>query len=199
VVALSVGFDRATYTPGDTVTITVIDEQYAGAMEISGVAPVLVLKDSDGAVLASWTTIPAVAGLPGQFRVTYVLPGTVKLGTITAVYTDPLMVLRTAQAQATVVAAVLANVTDLKPVPEVFSASTTFTAFVQPAGAVADRITITIYDLTGRKVDTLTGTNTASVAWTGANLRNGAYIYVAEVRGPAGRVWAFEGFVYIKR
>ncbi len=198
VVALSVAFDRATYNPGDTVTITVTDEQYAGANEIAGPAKPLLLKDKDGVELASWNTIPAVAGQPGKFRVSYVLPATVKLGTITAVYTDPLIATRTAQAQATVVAAVLSNVTDVKPVPEVFSTSTAFTAFVQPAGAVADKITVTVYDLTGRKVATLTGTNTASVTWADGTLRNGAYIYVAEVQG-AGKVWTFKGFVYIKR
>ncbi|MCR4392649.1 MAG: T9SS type A sorting domain-containing protein, partial [Candidatus Acetothermia bacterium] len=200
VVALSVAFDRTTYYPGDTVTITVTDEQYAGAGRIVGEAKVLVLKDKDGAELASWTEIPEVAGQAGKFRVTYVLPEAVKLGTITAVYTDPIIATRTAQASATVAAAALTNVTGISITPNPFATSTTFAIVAQPTGAVADKLTITIYDLTGHKVGEVSGTNTGSVTWTGGTLRNGAYIYVAVVEGGSpSRVWTFRGFVYIKR
>ncbi len=198
-VALSVAFDRANYNPGDTVTITVTDEQYAGAMEIAGAAKPLILKKADGTELASWTQIPAVSGQPGKFRVSYVLPANVT-GTITAVYTDPLIATRTAQAQATVAAPVLTSVSDVKPVPEVFSTSTAFTVYAQPAGAVPNKVTIAVYDLTGRNVATLTGTNTTTVSWNGGTLRNGAYIYVWTVEGgnPV-QTWTDKGFVYIKR
>ncbi len=199
VVALSVAFDRANYNPGDTVTITVTDEQYAGASEIAGAAKPLILKKADGTELASWTQIPAVAGDPGKFRVSYVLPADVT-GTIIAVYTDPLIATRTAQAQATVAAPVLTGVSDVKPVPEVFSTSTAFTVYAQPAGAVPSRVTIEVYDLTGRKVATLTGTNTTTVSWNGGTLRNGAYIYVWAVEGGNPiQTWTGKGFVYIKR
>ncbi len=197
VVALSVAFDRSTYYPGDTVTITVTDEQYSGAAEIVG-TNVLVLLDKDGGVIASWNRLEALAGQPGKFRVTYTLPETVKLGTITAKYTDPYMATRTAQAQAQVVAKALSNVTGITISPNPFKTSTTFTIQAEPAGAVAQKITITIYDLTGAKVAVVEGTNTASVTWNGGNLRNGAYIYVAVVEG-AGRAWTFKGFVYIER
>jgi hypothetical protein len=199
-VALSVAFDRTTYYPGDTVTITVTDEQYAGAAEIVG-TNVLVLLDKDGGVITSWNRLEAVAGQPGKFRVTYVLPETVKLGTITAKYTDPYMPTRTAQAQATVVAKALTNVTGITVSPNPFKTSTTFTIQAEPAGALAAKITIAIYDLTGAKVAELTGTNTASVTWTGGNLRNGAYIYVATVEGgsPTKTFGPFKGFVYIER
>ena len=197
-VALSVAFDRTTYYPGDTVTITVTDEQYAGAAEIVG-TNVLVLLDKDGGVITSWNKLEAVAGQPGKFRVTYVLPETVKLGTITAKYTDPYMPTRTAQAQATVVAKALTNVTGITVSPNPFKTSTTFTIQAEPAGAVAAKITIAIYDLTGAKVAELTGTNTASVTWTGGNLRNGAYIYVATVEGAGKTFGPFKGFVYIER
>ncbi|MBC7109308.1 MAG: hypothetical protein H5T41_11115, partial [Methanomassiliicoccales archaeon] len=179
-VALSVVFDKTTYYPGDTVTITVTDEQYAGAAEIVG-TNVLVLLDKDGEVITSWNKLEAVAGQPGKFRVTYVLPETVKLGTITAKYTDPYMTTRTAQGQATVVAKALSNVAGITISPNPFKTSTTFTIQAEPAGAVAERITITIYDLTGAKVAEISGENTASVTWDGGNLRNGAYIYVAVV------------------
>jgi len=198
-VALSVAFDRTTYYPGDTVTITVTDEQYAGAAEIVG-TNVLVLLDKDGGVITSWNKLEAVAGQPGKFRVTYVLPETVKLGTITAKYTDPYMPTRTAQASATVVAKALTNVTGITVSPNPFKTSTTFTIQAEPAGAVAAKITIVIYDLTGAKVAEVTGTNTASVTWTGGNLRNGAYIYVATVEGGSPtKTWTFKGFVYIER
>jgi hypothetical protein len=121
-------------------------------------------------------------------------------GTITALYTDPLIPSRTAQAQATVAAPVLASVSDVKPVPEVFSTSTAFTVYAQPAGAVPNKVTIAVYDLTGRNVATLTGTNTATVSWDDGTLRNGAYIYVWTVEGgnPV-QTWTGKGFVYIKR
>jgi len=176
-VALSVAFDKANYNPGDTVTITVTDEQYAGAMEIVGAAKPLILKTADGTELASWTQIPAVSGQPGKFRVSYVLPATVT-GTITALYTDPLIPSRTAQAQATVAAPVLASVSDVKPVPEVFSTSTAFTVYAQPAGAVPNKVTVNVYTRTGRNVAPLTGTHATTVSWSGGTLRNGAYIYV---------------------
>ncbi|MGQ9700404.1 MAG: T9SS type A sorting domain-containing protein, partial [Candidatus Bipolaricaulaceae bacterium] len=196
-VALGVAFDRTSYYPGDTVTITVTDEQYAGAAEIVG-TKVLVLLDKDGGEITSWNRLEALAGQPGKFRVTYTLPETVKLGTITARYTDPYMATRTAQATATVVAKALQNVTGIVISPNPFATTTTFTIGAQPAGAVAEKITITVYDLTGAKVAELSGTNTASVTWNGGNLRNGAYIYVAVVES-AGKAWTFKGFVYIER
>ena len=63
---------------------------------------------------------------------------------------------------------------------------------------MADKLTVSIYDLLGRKVAEVSGTDTASVTWDGDDLRNGAYIYVAVVEG-ADKVWTFRGFVYIKR
>ncbi|QAA77248.1 MAG: hypothetical protein BIP78_1482 [Candidatus Bipolaricaulis sibiricus] len=196
-VALSVAFDKANYSTGDTVTITVTDDQYAGATQISGTNP-LELKKADGTTLMTWTTIPAVPGQPGKFRVTYQLPADVT-GTITAFYVDPMVATRSASAQATVAAPVLSRVTAVKPVPEVFSSSTAFTAFVEPAGAVVDSLKVTVYDLTGKQVATLTGTARSNeVTWNGGTLRNGAYIYVAEAVG-AGQVWTFKGYVYIKR
>lgn len=196
-VTLGVAFDRTSYYPGDTVTITVTDEQYAGAAEIVG-TKVLVLLDKDGREIASWNRLEAVEGQPGKFRVTYTLPEDVKLGTITARYTDPYMATRTAQATATVVAKALENVTGITVSPNPFATTTTFTIVAQPEGAVAEKITITVYDLTGAKVAELSGTNTPSVTWNGGNLRNGAYIYVAVVES-AGKAWTFKGFVYIER
>ncbi len=198
VVTLAVDFDRATYNPGDTVVITVTDEQYASALEIAGAAPVLVLTDRDGGVLKSWTSIPALAGQPGKFQVTYVLPADVKLGTITATYSDPVVTARKKTGTATVVAKALQDVTGISVSPNPFSTVTTFRIMAVPAGAVAAKITIAIYDLTGVKVATLTGTNTDQVSWNGGSLRNGAYIYVAVVEWP-GKSKTFKDFVYIQR
>jgi hypothetical protein len=195
--ALSVAFDKATYYPGDTVTITVTDEQYSGAAEIVG-PNILVLLDNDGGLITSWDKLKAVASQPGRFQVSYVLPETVKLGTITAKYMDPSMPTRTAQAQATVTKA-FEKVTGITVTPNPFKTLTAFVIQGEPAGAVASKIRITIYDLTGARVAELSGTNTASVTWDGGNLRNGAYIYVAQVES-AGKVFGrFKGFVYIER
>jgi len=70
-----VAFDASTYNPGDTVTITVTDEVYAGQTEISSEErAVLVLKDKNGATLKSWNSIPRVSGTTDKFRVSYTLP-----------------------------------------------------------------------------------------------------------------------------
>ena len=105
---------------------------------------------------------------------------------------------RVAQATAQVLAAELSEVTGISVTPNPFDYSTTFSIVAEPAGAVADSISISIYDLTGRMVAELAGEDTDSVTWDGGSLRNGAYVYVAVVEG-AGKTWTFRGFVYIKR
>lgn len=83
--------------------------------------------------------------------------------------------------------------------PNTFQTQTTFIVQIIPAGTVADKITIAIYDLLGMKVAELTGTNTTTVTWNPGNLRNGAYIYKATVQC-AGKTWGpFQGFVYLER
>lgn len=84
-----VSFDRASYTVGETVTITVFDERYTGAPAISGLGKVLVLTDTNGTEVASWTTIPALSGRASEFRVAFKLPPGVAEGSVTATYTDP--------------------------------------------------------------------------------------------------------------
>jgi len=190
----TVAFDKTTYYPGDTVTITVTDPDLAGAGAVAS-ANILVLKDKDNATLKAWDQLDFDA--TGKATVTYTLPETVKIGTITAVYTSPVMG-ASVQATATVIQKALTNVKGIVPTPNPFKTSTTFTIQAEPEGAVAAKITIVIYDLTGAKVAEVTGTNTASVTWDGGNLRNGAYIYVATVEG-AGKAWTFKGFVYIER
>jgi hypothetical protein len=190
-----VDFDKTTYYPGDTVTITVTDPDLAGAGVVTG-ANILVLTDKDGATLKAWDELNFDA--TGKATVTYTLPETVKLGTITAVYKSPVTG-ASVQATATVVPKILTNVKGVRPIPNPFSTSTAFTVEGEPAGAVASKITIVIYDLTGAKVAELTGTNTASVTWNGGNLRNGAYIYVATVEAAGKPFGPFKGFVYIER
>ncbi|MGC9530502.1 MAG: T9SS type A sorting domain-containing protein, partial [Candidatus Bipolaricaulaceae bacterium] len=194
---LNVAFGASTYYPGDTVTITVTDSAYTGAGAIAG-TDVLVLKDAADTILNSWNSIPAVSGTDNKFRVTFELPDDVTLGTLTATYTDPVVPGRTAFATAEVQAAELTNVTGISVSPNPFSTSTTFKIQAEPEGAVADEITVTIYDLVGKKVADLSGTATDAVTWNGGSLRNGAYIYVAVIEGPED-VWTFRGFVYIKR
>jgi len=192
-------FDLAQYNPGDTVTITVTDEVYAGQPEISSEEKVvLVLKDKNGATLKSWKSIPSVG--TNQFRVSFTLPADVPLGTITAKYTDPADPDRTAQATATVLPAELTKVKDISVSPNPFSTSTTFSIVAEPSGAKADKITVTIYDLLGKKVDEVSGEGTDRVTWTGGSLRNGAYIYVAVVEDEnLDAPFVYRGFVYIKR
>ncbi|MEM4531102.1 MAG: hypothetical protein QXY39_04475 [Thermofilaceae archaeon] len=191
-------FDKSQYNPGETVTLILHDELYSGAEELSGPEKLLVLCDKEGQEIASWSRLSALPGQPGKFQVSYELPATVKLGKLVAKYTDPSIAGRSAQAMAMVVAKSLERVKDVVPQPRVFSTSTTFTVVTEPAGSVVGKISLTIYDLTGAKVATLTGLNTNSLTWNGGNLGNGAYIYVAVVEG-AGQVWRFKGFVYIER
>jgi len=194
----TVTFDRSSYYPGDTITITVVDEDYAEAPEIKG-KNILVL-DRPGGVIKTWDRLEAVKNQPGRFRVTYQLPPTLSPGPIIAVYTDPVTPNRTAQSQANVLVKGLDNVTGVSVAPNPFSKSTTFALLTQPPGVPAAKITVTIYDLTGTKVAEFTGENTDKVSWTGGNLRNGAYIYVVVVEGGPDKVFGpFKGFVYIER
>ena len=193
---VKVEFDKDSYVAGETVTITVTDDAFAGASEITG-TEVLVLE-INGTVLETWNTIPAAPGAPeNDFRVTYTLPADVS-GTLTVTYTQPFPGGKTATDTAEVIPAELENVTGIEVTPNPFATEVTFTIIAEPAGAVADELTVTIYDLLGRKVAEVSGTDTASVSWDGDDLRNGAYIYVAVVKG-GDAVWTFRGFVYIKR
>ena len=194
----AIAFDASQYNPGDTVTITVTDPAYASQPAIDGgTKVVLELKDASGSTLNSWTRIEAVSGSTNQFQVTYTLPGDIQ-GTITAIYTDPVTTTRTVQASAQVAAAELSDVTGVTISPNPFSDATSFQIQAEPTGAVADSIEISIYDLTGKLVAELSGSDTASISWNGGSLRNGAYIYVMVVKG-AGKAWTFRGFVYISR
>jgi len=191
----TVEFDASQYMPGDTVVITVTDSTYAGAGAIEGDRVLVLTKD--GEELQAWNSIPAVATGSNQFQVAYTLAEDETPGTLTAVYTQPFAGGQQATATAQVISAVVSDVTDVRPVPEVLVNQVVFTVYTEPAGSVVDELVVTIYDLTGRKVDEVTGTgNTAS--WTGGTLRNGAYIYVAVVRYN-GQTEVFRGFVYINR
>jgi hypothetical protein len=162
---------------------------------------VLALKDSHGRTLKSWDVISTVAGETARFRVTWALPTDVALGALQAVYTDPADRSRTGQTTAQIVAAGPEKVTGIAITPNPFSSHTTFSPISEPVGAQAGKIRVSVFDLTGRRVGEIVGTATASVSWNGANLRNGAYIYVAKVETsiPAVRAWEFRGFVYIQR
>jgi len=195
---VKVEFDKDSYVAGETVTIIVTDDAFAGASEITG-ADVLVLE-LNGTTLQTWNTIPALT-IPGagnnEFSVSYTLPSDVS-GTLTVTYTQPFPGGKAVTDTAEVVPAELENVTGIEVSPNPFATTVSFTIVAEPAGAVADKLTVTVYDLLGRKVAEVSGTDTASVTWDGDDLRNGAYIYVAVVEG-GDATWTFRGFVYIKR
>ncbi len=188
-----VSFDRARYVGGDWATITVTEPTMAGQPEIAG-EDVLVLKDRHGGVVLSWDRIPVIADQ--LFQVEFKVPGDIATGTIRAVYTHPTQPDRTAEATAWVP----------KPFspPRGIVISPKFlwdeVAFMldDDVGLVADRFSIMIYDLTGRKVDEFSDTNTRTLTWDGGNLRSTAYIYVAVVESE-GLTWTFSGPVYIWR
>ena len=195
-----VAFDSTTYYPGAMLMVTVTDPTYAQAHEIRG-GDVLALKDAHGVTIKSWDVISTVAGETARFRVTWTLPADVALGALQAVYTDPAEGGRTGEATAQIVAVGPEKVTGIAVAPNPFSNQTTFSLIAEPVGARAGKFAVSVFDLTGRRVGEVVGTDVASVSWDGANLRNGAYIYVASVETsvPAQRKWQFRGFVYIKR
>lgn len=197
---VTVAFDSTTYYPGATLMVTVTDPAYAQATEIRG-GEVLVLKDARGRTIKSWDVIATVAGETARFRVTWTLPPDVDLGVLRTVYTDPADAGRTGEATAQIVPVGPAKVTGIAVTPNPFSQQTTFSLLAEPVGARAGKIQVSVFDLTGRRVGEIVGTDAASVSWDGANLRNGAYIYVATVETlvPAQRRWQFRGFVYIVR
>jgi len=191
----SVSFDATSYYVGETATITVTDEAYDGFGEIEG-DNVLVLKDADGTVVESWNVLPSANG--DEFTVEIELPENYATGTWRVEYVDPADDDRTASATAQVRSRAIEEVHGIDIDPEFLVNEVTFSLITDPEGAIADRFTIMVYDLTGRKVDEFSATNTRTLTWDGGNLRSTAYIYVAVVEDD-GRSWTFRGPVYIRR
>ncbi len=191
-----VSFDQNSYIVGDEATITVTEPAYVGASSIAN-DEVLVVRDADGAVVESWDEIPAVND-DDQFAVSFEIPEGFAFGTWTVDYVDPADADRTDDDTAQVTAAVLDDVTGIEIDPEFLVDEVTFSLIAEPVGAVADRFTIMVYDLTGRKVAEFSDQGVDQLTWDGENLRSTAFIYVAVVES-AGNTWTFRGPVYIRR
>ncbi|MEM4531969.1 MAG: T9SS type A sorting domain-containing protein, partial [Thermofilaceae archaeon] len=199
----TVSFDRTSYAPGDRVVLTVTDPKYKDWPTLEG-TDLLVVKAADNTIFLSWNSLVAVDPANGVFRAEGTIPADfTKFGTITAVYKDPdPFADRTAVATARVERVRLTDVTDVDVVPNPVTGNTvSFKIKAVPAGAIADEITVVVYDLTGREIWTDTARNTDTLTWTGgvlANLRSTAYIYVATVKWGTNQK-VFKGFLYIKR
>jgi len=198
---VSVEFDKDEYVGGETVTITVIDDQFAGQSQISG-TDVLILKLNDN-VIETWDTIPAVpGGDDNDFAVEYILAEDAS-GTLTVTYTQPFVGGKTVSDTATVGPAALQSVSDVSITPNPFDPSSeaaTFALVTEPDGAKAETVTLMVFDLLGRKLFENTWNDVNSFTWDGGDYRSGAYIAVVVVEDShldAPFVW--RGFVYIKR
>jgi len=198
---VSVEFDKDEYVGGETVTITVIDGQFAGQSQISG-TDVLILK-LNGNVIETWNTIPAVpGGDDNDFAVEYTLAEDAS-GTLTVTYTQPFVGGKTVSDTATVSPAALQSVSYVSITPNPFDPSSeaaTFALVTEPAGAKAEKVTLMVFDLLGRKLFENTWNDVNSFTWDGGDYRSGAYIAVVVVEDShldAPFVW--RGFVYIKR
>ncbi|MEN3010174.1 MAG: T9SS type A sorting domain-containing protein [Candidatus Bipolaricaulaceae bacterium] len=200
--APTVRFDRASYAPGDRVVITVTDPKYKDYDRLEG-TDIVVVKAADNVPFMRWNSLVAVDPATGTFQVEGNIPADfTKFGTITAEYTDPFDATRKATATARVERVRLTDVTDVEVVPNPVTGNTvSFKIKAQPAGAVADEISVVVYDLTGREIWTNKVNNADTLTWTGGvltTLRSTAYIYIVTVKWDTNQK-VFKGFLYVKR
>ena len=76
----------------------------------------------------------------------------------------------------------------------------TFALVTEPTGAKAEKVTLMIFDLLGRKIYENTWNDVNSFTWDGGDYRTGAYIAVVVVEDShLDEPFVWRGFVYIKR
>ena len=166
------GSTVTSYLDTDMVYVKVVDTSHSGGTV--GVTKLV------GAVKIGTTTYDVTAtDTMGTFMSAAIDLDLVAGATITVTYTDPSDSADTDTATATITASAL-EITDFVAGPNPFDDEVAF--FYEGTG-VAKTFTVTIYDLAGHVVWTETKANVTEVVWDGTNdggadLANGAYIYV---------------------
>ncbi len=184
------GNDVAAYVAGDPIYVKVVDSSLAGAgsipqgLVINGVAYDLVPYPSGG----------AAAFLAGPLEI---LCGAGE--TLTAIYTDPSDPSDTSSATVQIVADVL-NVERFYSAPNPFDDVVRF-SFV--GEGLPEMFTVSVYDLTGRRLWSGEGENVLGLTWDGRNERgdlvaNGAYLYVVVASG-SGETFRGKGTLFVRR
>jgi hypothetical protein len=183
------------YTDADDVYVKVIDPSHAGAASLLGAVEI----DGDTFDLA-----PLTGATTDTFITAVISMADLGVGagdSITATYTDPTDPTDTSSDTVSIVSAELA-VTGFIAKPNPFDDEVTF-AFAEGSSGLATEFTVSIYDLSGHLVKSLSAENADEVTWDGTNaaglsLANGAYIYVAMATDGTD-TFTGKGTVFIKR
>jgi len=91
------------------------------------------------------------------------------------------------------------TISNVIPSPNPFSTTTRFQVITQPENTPVDKLEIQIFDLSGKKVATLSDSNTTGITWDGGNLANGVYPYSAKVTHQGKSYGPFKDKVVIQR
>jgi hypothetical protein len=183
------------YTDADDVYVKVIDPSHAGAASLLAAVEI----DGDNFDLA-----PLAGATNDTFITAAISMADLGVGagdSITATYTDPTDPTDTSSDTVSIVSAEL-DVVGFIAKPNPFDDEVTF-AFAEGSSGLATEFTVSIYDLSGHLVKSLSAENADEVTWDGTNaaglsLANGAYIYVAMATDGTD-TFTGKGTVFIKR
>ena len=188
------GATTGTYTDADDVYVKVIDSSHAGAASLTG----LEVEDLtfDLAPLDGATSDTFITAAISQTDL-----GVGAGDSITATYTDPTDPTDSSSDTIQIISSEL-DVTGFIAKPSPFDDEVAF-AFAEDSSGIATQFTVSVYDLAGHLVASLSAENATEVKWdgtdeTGADLANGAYIFVA-VATDAEDTFTGRGTVFIKR
>jgi hypothetical protein len=177
------GNEVGSYTDADDVYVKVIDPSHAGATELLDAVELdevsYDLSPLEGASTDTFIT-EAISGLG--------------VGTFTATYTDPSDPTDTSSDTIDIVASEL-SVEDFYAGPNPFS---TTVDFAYNGTGVATEFSVTVYDLSGKKVWEASEENVDHITWDGAGLANGGYIYVV-MATDGENTFTDKGTVFINR
>ncbi len=178
------------YVEGDPIYVQVVDASIADAGMLEGAVTLLG---------QTYDLFPVEKVAPGTFRTHRLDLGLAAGDTVTATYVDPSDPRDTSSATARIVASTLR-------VERFYAGPTPFAdtvRFAYEGDGLAERFTVSVYDLVGRRVWSSEAQNVLSIPWDGRRqdgrlLANGAYLYVIAASN-GDDLFTGRGTVFISR
>ena len=188
------GAEVATYTDVDDVYVKVIDPSHAGAASLTGL-------EVEG---LTFDLAPLAGAMSDTFITAAISMTDLGVGagdSITATYTDPTDPTDSSSDTISIISSEL-DVTGFIAKPNPFDDEVVF-AFAEDSSGIATQFTVSVYDLAGHLLASLSAENATEVKWdgtdeAGTDLANGAYIFVA-VATDGEDTFPGKGKVFIKR
>jgi len=188
------GAEVATYTDVDDVYVKVIDPSHAGAASLTGL-------EVEG---LTFDLAPLAGAMSDTFITTTISMTDLGVGagdSITTTYTDPTDPTDSSSDTISIISSEL-DVTGFIAKPNPFDDEVVF-AFAEDSSGIATQFTVSVYDLAGHLLASLSAENATEVKWdgtdeAGTDLANGAYIFVA-VATDGEDTFPGKGKVFIKR